>query len=189
MVVGTSVTGLSTDQFETVALPFIDVVYDSALRLTGDPTAAQDLTQETFLRAFRAFDTFELGSNCRAWLLRITYNTFCNDYRKRRRLPQAHPIDDEDDLLSDQPADNPGPEEEALRLLDHEALHRALAQLPQDFRMAVTLVDIHGLTCAEAAQVMGTPRGTVLSRLHRARIRLRRLLLPEHLWQVDADEL
>jgi RNA polymerase sigma-70 factor, ECF subfamily len=189
-VVGTNVTKQSTaDRFEAVALPFIDVVYDSALRLTGDPTAAQDLTQDTFLRAFRAFDSFEPGSNCRAWLLRIAYNAFCNDYRKRRRFPQAHPVDDEADLLAEQPTEHPGPEEQTLRLLDQEALHRALAQLPEDFRMAVTLVDIHGLTCAEAAQVMGTPRGTVLSRLHRARGRLRRLLLPERLWQVDADEL
>lgn len=179
----------AAERFETTALPFLDVVYDSVLRLTGDPTAAQDLTQETFLRAFRAFDSFEPGSNCRAWLLRIAYNAFCNDYRKRRRFPEAQPVDDDTDLLAEQPAEQPGPEEEALRLLDHEALHRALAQLPEDFRMAVTLVDIHGLTCAEAAQVMGTPRGTVLSRLHRARGHLRRRLLPERLWRVDADDL
>jgi RNA polymerase sigma-70 factor (ECF subfamily) len=175
-------------RFEATALPFLDVVYDSALRLTGDPTTAQDLTQETFLRAFRAFGSFRPGSNCRAWLLRITYNLFCNEYRRRRRLRELPADDDRPDPLEELAAADPGPEESALRVLDHEALHRALARLPEDFRTAVTLVDIHGLSCAEAAEVMGTPRGTVLSRLHRARGRLRRQLVPELRW-VDADEL
>jgi RNA polymerase sigma-70 factor, ECF subfamily len=177
------------ERFEETALPFLDVVYDSVLRLTGDPTNAQDLTQETFLRAFRSFDTFQAGSNCRAWLLRIAYNLFCNDYRKRRRLPEAFTTDgDGTDPLDDLAADEPGPEEAAIRLLDHESLHWALARLPEEFRTAVTLVDIHGLSCAEAAEVMGTPRGTVLSRLHRARGRLRKLLIPE-MRPVDADDM
>jgi RNA polymerase sigma-70 factor, ECF subfamily len=177
------------ERFEETALPFLDVVYDSVLRLTGDPANAQDLTQETFLRAFRSFETFQAGSNCRAWLLRIAYNLFCNDYRRRRRFPEAHgPEGDGGDPLDDLAAEEPGPEEAAIRLLDHESLHSALAQLPEEFRMAVTLVDIHGLSCAEAAGVMGTPRGTVLSRLHRARGRLRMLLIPE-MRRVDADDL
>jgi RNA polymerase sigma-70 factor, ECF subfamily len=176
------------ERFEETALPFIDVVYDSVLRLTGDPANAQDLTQETFLRAFRSFDTFQAGSNCRAWLLRIAYNLFCNDYRKRRRLPEAFTADGDTDPFDELATDEPGPEEAAIRLLDHESLHWALAQLPEEFRTAVTLVDIHGLSCAEAAEVMGTPRGTVLSRLHRARGRLRKLLIPE-MKPVDADDL
>jgi RNA polymerase sigma-70 factor, ECF subfamily len=180
----------SSQRFEDTALPFLDVVYDSALRLTGDPSAAQDLTQETFLRAFRAFGSFQPGSNCRAWLLRIAYNLFCTDYRRRRRLPEvpAAVYLDGADPLEELVALEPGPEEAALRLLDSEALHRALDLLPDEFRTAVTLVDIHGLSCSEAATVMGTPRGTVLSRLHRARVRLRRLLVPE-LRRVDADEV
>jgi RNA polymerase sigma-70 factor (ECF subfamily) len=168
----------SRQRFEDTALPFIDVVYDSALRLTGDQAAAQDLTQETFLRAYRAFGSFRQGTNCRAWLLRITYNLFCNDYRKRSRLPEA-PVLDGLDPLADLAASDPGPEELAIRMLDSEALHQALERLPEGFRTAVTLVDIHGLSCAEAAAVMGTPKGTVLSRLHRARLRLRNLLVPE----------
>ena len=180
--------GESTSQrFEATALPFLDVVHDSALRLTGDPSAAQDLTQETFLRAYRSFGSFQPGSNCRAWLLRIAYNLFCNDYRRRRRLPNAA-VPGGVDPLEELAAPEPGPEEQALRMLDSEALHRALARLPEEFRTAVTLVDIHGLSCGEAAEVMGTPRGTVLSRLHRARERLRRLLVPD-LRQVDADEV
>ena len=168
----------SRQRFEDTALPFLDVVYDSALRLTGEPSAAQDLTQETFLRAFRAFASYKDGTNCRAWLLRIEYNLFCSDYRRRRRLPEL-PAGDGADPLDGLADADPGPEEAALRLLDSEALHRAMERLPDDFRIAVTLVDIHGLTCAEAAHVMGTPRGTVLSRLHRARGRLRRMLVPE----------
>ena len=180
----------SSQRFEDTALPFLDVVYDSALRLTGDPSAAQDLTQETFLRAFRAFGSFQPGSNCRAWLLRIAYNLFCTDYRRRRRLPEvpAAVYLDGANPLEELVALEPGPEEAALRLLDSEALHRALDLLPDEFRTTVTLVDIHGLSCSEAATVMGTPRGTVLSRLHRARVRLRRLLVPE-LRRVDADEV
>ncbi len=184
----------SGQRFEDTALPFLDVVYDSALRLTGDPSAAQDLTQETFLRAFRSFGSFRAGTNCRAWLLRIAYNLFCTDYRRRRRLPELA-VSDGIDPLGDLATAEPGPEEAALRLLDSEALYRAMERLPVDFRMAVTLVDIHGLTCSEAAEVMGTPRGTVLSRLHRARVRLRGLLVPElGPWAgpavvEDADEL
>ena len=166
------------EQFEAVALPHLDVVYSTTLRLVGDPAAAQDLTQETFLRALRSFHTFKPGTNCRAWLLRIAYNLFCNDYR-RRQLRTAYPAAEDSDPLAELPASDPGPEEQALRQLDEEALYRALAELPESFRVAVTLVEIQGLSCEEAAMVMGTPRGTVLSRLHRARARLRQLLLPE----------
>ena len=167
-----------SDQFETTALPFLDVVYDSALRLTGEPASAQDITQETFLRAWKSFESFRPGSNCRAWLLRIAYNLFCSDYRKQRRLPGAFVSDDGPDPLGEVVASGPGPEESAMRQLDSEALHAALDRLPDDFRTAVVLVDIQGLSCAEAADIMGTPRGTVLSRLHRARTRLRGLLAP-----------
>jgi len=168
---------LTSKRFEATALPYLGVVYDYAYRLTSDPTEAQDVTQETFLRAFRSFESFEPGTNCRAWLLRIAYNVSCNDYRRRVRMPRADPVDNETDLVADLVSDAPGPEEQVLRLLDREALHRALEQLPDPFRDAVTLVEIHGLSCAEAGEVMGTPRGTVLSRLHRARGRLRQLLV------------
>src|SRR5829696_6414285 len=151
----------------------MNALYDAALRLAGDQATAQDLTQETYLRALRSFGTFTPGTNSRAWLLRIQYNLFCTQYRRGRRMPLVW-LDE-------------GEADPALEL-DREAVRRAIARLPEDFRMAVTLVDIHGLSCAEAATVMGVPRGTILSRLHRARRRLEAMLLPE-LGRVQADDL
>jgi RNA polymerase sigma-70 factor (ECF subfamily) len=167
------------ERFEATALPLHDSIYRANLRMTGDPVAAQDLTQETYLRAFRAFDSFQAGTNCRAWMLQIAHNVFCRDYRGRRRITYRNANEDDVDVLAQFRADIPSPEEEALRQLDREALRRALAKLPEPYRVAVTLVELQGLSCEEAAAVMGTPKGTVLSRLYRARARLRRLLLSE----------
>jgi RNA polymerase sigma-70 factor, ECF subfamily len=163
------------EQFEATAVPHIDSVYHAVLRLTGDPTTAQDLTQETLLRALRSFDTFQTGTNCRAWLLRIAYNTFCKSFRRQRTIGFVDPEDDA--VLEQVPAEDPGPEEQVLRQLDREAVQQAIDKLPDAFREAVVLVELKGLTCEQAATVMGTARGTVLSRLHRARGRLRALLL------------
>jgi RNA polymerase sigma-70 factor (ECF subfamily) len=173
--------------FEATAVPHMDTLYDAALRLTGNRAAAQDLTQETMLRALRSFQTFKPGTNCKAWLLRIQYNLFCTQYRKDRRLPVVW-LDSPDEPIVEPASFEPGPEEQAVREMDRERVRRAIALLPEDFRVAVTLVDIHGLSCAEAATVMGVPRGTILSRLHRARRRLERLLTPE-LGRVQADDL
>jgi RNA polymerase sigma-70 factor (ECF subfamily) len=136
----------------------------------------------------RSFKTFRPGSNSRAWLLRIQYNLFCTQYRRGRRMPLVWLDEDEADPTLDLPSPEPGPEEQTVRELDREAVRRAIARLPEDFRMAVTLVDIDGLSCAEAATVMDVPRGTILSRLHRARRRLEAMLLPE-LGRVQADDL
>jgi RNA polymerase sigma-70 factor, ECF subfamily len=173
--------------FEATAVPHMDTLYDAALRLTSDRTAAQDLTQETMLRALRSFSTFEAGTNCKAWLLRIQYNLFCTQYRRERRLPLVW-LDASEEPTIEPASFEPGPEEQAVRELDRESVRRAIARLPEEFRTAVTLVDIHGLSCAEAAEVIGVPRGTILSRLHRARRRLEALLLPE-LGRVRADDL
>jgi RNA polymerase sigma-70 factor (ECF subfamily) len=167
------------ERFEETALPLHDSIYRANLRLTGDPVAAQDLTQETYLRAFRAFASFQAGTNCRAWMLQIAHNVFCRDYRGRRRITYRTADDEDVDVLAQFRADMPSPEEEALRQLDREALRRALAKLPEQYRVALTLVELQGLSCEEAAAVMGTPKGTVLSRLHRGRARLRRLLPAE----------
>ena len=168
--------GTLQEDFEATALPLHDVVYRANLRITGDPTAAQDLTQETFLRAFRSFSSFQRGTNCRAWLLQIAHNVFCRDYRQRKRMVWRNATDDDFDLLARVPGHMPDPEEEVLRRLDSEALRRALAQLPESFRTAIVLVELQGLSCEEAATLMGTPRGTVLSRLYRGRARLRNIL-------------
>jgi RNA polymerase sigma-70 factor (ECF subfamily) len=177
---------LDLEAFEAAAVPHMDALYDAALRLAGDRATAQDLTQETFLRALRSFDSFQPGSNCRAWLLRIQYHLFCSQYRRDRRVALVL-LDEggQDPALASR---EPGPEEQTVRELDREAVRRAVARLPEEFRMAVTLVDIHGLSCAEAAAVLEVPRGTILSRLHRARRRLEAMLLPE-LGRVQADDL
>jgi RNA polymerase sigma-70 factor (ECF subfamily) len=174
--------------FEETAVPHMNACFDAALRLTADPAAAQDLVQETFLRAWRSFASFEPGTNCRAWLLRIQYNLFCTQYRKGQRLPLVSLDRGDGEHAVEVPSVEPGPEEQAVRKADQETVRRAVARLPEDFRVALTLVDLHGLTCSEAATVMGTPRGTVLSRVHRARRRLEAMLMPE-LGRVRADDL
>jgi len=179
---------LELERFEATAVPHMGTLFDAALRLTGDRSAAQDLTQETLLRALRSFNSFQAGTNCKAWLLRIQYNVFCTEYRKARRLPTVWLEDGDGETIIEPVSTEPGPEEQAVRELDRESVRRALTRLPNEFRTAVTLVDIHGLSCAEAAEVMGVPRGTILSRLHRARRRLETLLLPE-LGRVQADDL
>jgi len=177
-----------TTSFEETAVPYMNVCYDAALRLTADPASAQDLTQETFLRAWRAFASFEPGTNGKAWRLRIQYNLFCTEYRRWRRMPLV-PLDGRDgEPALEVPSGEPGPEEQAVRMADQRAVRNAVAQLPEEFRVTVTLVDIHGLTCAEAAKTLGVPRGTVLSRLHRARRRLEAILLRE-LGRVRVDDL
>ena len=179
---------MDLEAFEAATVPHMDALYDAALRLAGDQATAQDLTQETYLRALRSFGTFRRGTNCRAWLLRIQYNLFCTQYRRGRRMPLVRLDEGEADPALELPSPEPGPEEQTVRELDREAVRRAITRLPDDFRMAVTLVDIHGLSCAEAATVMGVPRGTILSRLHRARRRLEAMLVPE-LRRVQADDL
>ncbi len=168
--------GTLRDRFEETALPHHDVVYRANLRITGDPATAQDLTQETYLRAFRSFSSFQSGTNCRAWLLKIAHNAFCRDYRQRRRMTWRTADDDDFDQLALVPGQAPDPEEEVLRQHDRDELRHALAQLPEPFRTAIVLVELQGLSCEDAAAVMGTPRGTVLSRLYRGRARLRRIL-------------
>ena len=179
---------MDLEGFEAATVPHMNTLYDAAVRLAGDHATAQDLTQETYLRALRSFATFEAGSNCRAWLLRIQYNLFCTQYRRGRRMPLVWLDEGEPHPALELPSDEPGPEEQTVRELDRDAVRRAIARLPEDFRIAVTLVDINGLTCAEAATVMDVPRGTILSRLHRARRRLEAMLLPE-LGRVQADDL
>jgi RNA polymerase sigma-70 factor, ECF subfamily len=171
-------------EFEAEALQYLDVLYAHALRLTRSPTDAEDLVQDTFVRALRFFDRFERGSNLKAWLLRIQFNGFVNRYRRNVKEHQAN------EALTAEPAGEATMGREALRaLLDPQAtalapvvakeIEAALAKLPEEHRAVVILADVEELSYKEIAEVIGCPIGTVMSRLHRARKALQELLL-EH---------
>ncbi len=171
-------------RFEAEALPYFDRLYAGALRLTRNPSDAEDLVQETLLRAFRAFHQFRSGTNIRAWLFRILTNTFINEYRKRRRQPQTVPMEQhvEDWYLYSRLADEglePSAEASVLESLPDEDVQRALSSLPEPFRIAVLLADVEGFSYREIAEITGVPTGTVMSRLHRGR-----KTLEKELWDV-----
>ncbi|PJJ61660.1 sigma-70 family RNA polymerase sigma factor [Compostimonas suwonensis] len=167
--------------FEEQALPFIDQLYAAALRMTRNPADAQDLVQETFVKAYAAFAQFEQGTNLKAWLYRILTNTFINTYRKKQREPYQGTIDDLEDWQlggaeSTTSSSTRSAEAEAIDHLPDSAVKDALQAIPEDFRMAVYFADVEGFSYQEIADMMKTPIGTVMSRLHRGRRMLRDLL-------------
>lgn len=170
-----------TARFERDALPLLDVIYAGALRMTRNPADAEDLVQETFAKAYRAFKTFEEGTNLKAWLFRILTNTFINQYRKNQRGPAVDPTEQiEDWQMARAERHTSGglksAETEALENLPNEIIANALNSIPTEFRDAVYMADVDGFSYKEIAEIMDSPVGTVMSRLHRGRKLLRELL-------------
>jgi RNA polymerase sigma-70 factor (ECF subfamily) len=167
--------------FEEQALQYMDQLYAAAMRLTRNPADAADLVQETFVKAYQAFGQFQQGTNLKAWLYRIQTNTFINNYRKNQRNPYQGTIDDLEDWQlgnaeSATATSGRSAEAEAIDHLPDSAVKDALQAIPEDFRMAVYFADVEGFSYQEIADIMKTPVGTVMSRLHRGRRMLRDLL-------------
>ena len=164
--------------FEQQALPLLDQLYGGALRLTRNPADAEDLVQETYIKAFQAFDSFTQGTNLKAWMYRIMTNLYITNYRKAQRRPTQTSSEEITDyqLLSSASHESQGLESaevEALKKLPTSEISEALNALSEDYRMVVYYADVEGLAYKEIAEIMGVPLGTVMSRLHRGRKKLR----------------
>jgi RNA polymerase sigma-70 factor (ECF subfamily) len=170
-------------RFEELAMPYMSALYSAALRMTRNPADAEDLVQETYLRAYRGFGGFQDGTNLRAWLYKILSNTFINSYRAKKRRPDEVDLDESDDFSLfhrlgglEAAAAERTPETQVLDSMPDEMVKAALEDLPEQFRMAVLLADVEGFSYKEIAEIMDVPIGTVMSRLHRGRKQLQRRL-------------
>ena len=168
-------------RFQADALPYLDQLYGAALRMTRNSSDAEDLVQDTYMKAFAAFNQYQDGTNLKAWLYRILTNTFINSYRKKQRQPIQADSDSVEDWQLHRAASHdsvglPSAEDFALDSLPDSEIKSALQELSEDRRLAVYLADVEGFSYKEIAEIMDTPLGTVMSRLHRGRAQLRELL-------------
>jgi RNA polymerase sigma-70 factor (ECF subfamily) len=169
--------------FSDQAVPFMASLYTAALRMTRNPADAEDLVQETYLKAYRAFGGFKEGTNLKAWLYKILTNTFINSYRSRKRRPEQTDLDEVEDLYLyrrlgglEAVAASRSAEEEVLDHFTDADVKAAVEALPEQFRMAVLLADVEGFSYKEIAEILDIPIGTVMSRLHRGRKALQKVL-------------
>jgi len=167
--------------FEADAMQFAPQLYSAALRMTRNPADAEDVVQETFLKAYRAYDSFTEGTNLKAWLYRILTNTYINKYRKKQRRPSEVELGELQDLylykrLGEHSGAQVSAESEALDMFVDEDIVEALESLPENFRLPVLYADVEGFSYKEIAEILDVPIGTVMSRLHRGRKALQRKL-------------
>ena len=169
-------------RFTEVAMEHMPGLYSAALRMTRNPADAEDLLQETYLKAYRSFGSFQEGTNLRAWLYRILTNTFINSYRAAKRRPEVTDVEDVEDLYLYKRMVGPGgissrsAEDEALDTFTDDVVKTALEELPEAFRMAVLLADVEGFSYKEISEITDVPIGTVMSRIHRGRRALQKTL-------------
>ncbi|HTV11836.1 MAG TPA: sigma-70 family RNA polymerase sigma factor [Acidimicrobiales bacterium] len=184
------------ERFAEQAMPYMSSLYSAALRMTRNAADAEDLVQETYLKAYRAFASFQEGTNLKSWLYKILTNTFINTYRSRRRRPTEVELDDVEDLYLYRrlggPAATLGRSAEDLVLdqFSEADVKEAVESLPEPFRLAVVLADVEGFSYKEIAEILDVPIGTVMSRLHRGRRALQKALheyAEEHRLSAPAD--
>jgi RNA polymerase sigma-70 factor (ECF subfamily) len=170
--------------FEELAMEYMPALFTAAMRMTRNQADAEDLVQETYLKAYRAFDSFTEGSNLRAWLYKILTNTYINTYRARRRRPEETDLDDVEELYlyrrmsgAELSSLAQSAEDVALESFTDDEVKRALESLPEQFRLAVLLADVEGFSYKEIAEIADVPVGTVMSRIHRGRRALQKALV------------
>ena len=169
--------------FAEQAMPLMDALYSAALRMTRNPADAEDLLQETYLRAYRGFGGFREGTNLKAWMYRILTNSYINTYRSKKRRPQETELDDVEELFLYRKLGGPASlllgrsaEDELLDWVTDTEVKEALEALPDQYRMTVLLADVEGFAYKEIAEILDVPLGTVMSRLHRGRKALQKEL-------------